>query len=117
MVSDKKVKVNNITYYPYGDRLQSQGDLGTDKLFTGQRLDDTRGLSLFPGIISIRTDFTRTAKEFTWDVAHELYHQFEMSVFGPVWYWNYMLELGREHDLRTSEKTANAYADKHFRLP
>ncbi|MDD5702809.1 MAG: hypothetical protein PHU23_12260 [Dehalococcoidales bacterium] len=24
-----------------GDRLESQGTLGTDKLFTGQRLDDT----------------------------------------------------------------------------
>ncbi len=28
-------------YYPYGERLKSEGDLGTDKLFTGQRLDNT----------------------------------------------------------------------------
>ena len=28
-------------YYPYGYRRNSTGDLGTDKLFTGQRLDDT----------------------------------------------------------------------------
>lgn len=30
-----------MKYYPYGDRRNSTGDLGTDKLFTGQRLDDT----------------------------------------------------------------------------
>ncbi|MFH0769583.1 MAG: RHS repeat-associated core domain-containing protein [Chloroflexota bacterium] len=30
-----------IKYYPYGERRNSQGTLGTDKLFTGQRLDDT----------------------------------------------------------------------------
>ncbi len=28
-------------YYPYGECRNSTGDLGTDKLFTGQRLDDT----------------------------------------------------------------------------
>jgi RHS repeat-associated protein len=28
-------------YYPYGDSRNSTGDLATDKLFTGQRLDDT----------------------------------------------------------------------------
>jgi len=30
-----------IKYYPYGDCRNSTGDSGTDKLFTGQRLDDT----------------------------------------------------------------------------
>jgi RHS repeat-associated protein len=30
-----------VKYYPYGDRLESQGDLATDRLFTGQRLDST----------------------------------------------------------------------------
>jgi RHS repeat-associated protein len=33
--------VSSINYFPFGECLQSQGDLGTDKLFTGQRLDDT----------------------------------------------------------------------------
>ncbi|MDP3880428.1 MAG: RHS repeat-associated core domain-containing protein [Dehalococcoidales bacterium] len=31
----------SITYHPFGDRRNSQGDLATDRLFTGQRLDDT----------------------------------------------------------------------------
>jgi len=30
-----------MKYYPYGECWKSQGTLGTDKLFTGQRLDDT----------------------------------------------------------------------------
>ncbi|MFH1381390.1 MAG: RHS repeat-associated core domain-containing protein [Chloroflexota bacterium] len=33
--------MGTIKYYPYGDCRNSQGTLGTDKLFTGQRLDDT----------------------------------------------------------------------------
>ncbi|MFC1981834.1 RHS repeat-associated core domain-containing protein, partial [Chloroflexota bacterium] len=33
--------IYSLKYYPYGDRRNSTGDLGTDKLFTGQRLDDT----------------------------------------------------------------------------
>ncbi len=37
----KGTPLGTIKYYPYGDRWESQGDLGTDKLFTGQRLDDT----------------------------------------------------------------------------
>ncbi len=76
---------------------------------------DARGLSLFPGIISIRTDITRTTKEFTWDVAHELYHQFEQSVFGaPAWYVNYLLESRRSHALRTSEIRAKTYANRYY---
>jgi RHS repeat-associated protein len=30
-----------LTFFPFGDRRFSQGTLGTDRLFTGQRLDDT----------------------------------------------------------------------------
>jgi RHS repeat-associated protein len=30
-----------ISYYPYGGCLESQGNLGTDNLFTGQRLDSS----------------------------------------------------------------------------
>ena len=30
-----------VRYYPYGVCLESQGDPGTDRLFTGQRLDST----------------------------------------------------------------------------
>ena len=30
-----------LKYYPFGVCLQSQGEIGTDKLFTGQRLDET----------------------------------------------------------------------------
>ncbi|MBI4304478.1 MAG: hypothetical protein HY665_09115 [Chloroflexi bacterium] len=30
-----------MRYYPFGERLKSEGTLGTDKLFTGQRLDNT----------------------------------------------------------------------------
>jgi RHS repeat-associated protein len=41
VTSDNGTQVGTTKYYPYGDRLKSQGDLGTDKLFTGQRLDDT----------------------------------------------------------------------------
>ena len=33
--------LGNIKYYPYGYCRNSTGNLGTDKLFTGQRLDDT----------------------------------------------------------------------------
>jgi RHS repeat-associated protein len=32
---------SKITYYPYGDCRNSTGTLETDRLFTGQRLDDT----------------------------------------------------------------------------
>ncbi|MBI2859991.1 MAG: hypothetical protein HYX91_00615, partial [Chloroflexi bacterium] len=35
-----------LRYFPVGDRLESQGYLPTDKLFTGQRLDST-GLYYF----------------------------------------------------------------------
>ena len=33
--------VDSMTYLPYGECLQSQGTLTTDRLFTGQRLDGT----------------------------------------------------------------------------
>jgi RHS repeat-associated protein len=33
--------VGSVKYYPFGACLQSQGTPGTDKLFTGQRLDET----------------------------------------------------------------------------
>jgi RHS repeat-associated protein len=33
--------VNSVRYSPYGECRNSQGTLGTDKLFTGQRLDST----------------------------------------------------------------------------
>jgi RHS repeat-associated protein len=38
-MSDKSA--GGIKYYPYGICRNSTGDLATDKLFTGQRLDDT----------------------------------------------------------------------------
>ncbi|MFH1382345.1 MAG: RHS repeat-associated core domain-containing protein, partial [Chloroflexota bacterium] len=41
VTSDNGTQLGTIKYYPYGDCRNSQGDLGTDKLFTGQRLDDT----------------------------------------------------------------------------
>jgi RHS repeat-associated protein len=41
MTSDNGTLVGSMKYYPYGDRLESQGTLSTDKLFTGQRLDST----------------------------------------------------------------------------
>ncbi|MFA5317067.1 MAG: RHS repeat-associated core domain-containing protein [Dehalococcoidales bacterium] len=41
VTSDNGTQLGSTKYYPFGDRLESQGDLGTDKLFTGQRLDDT----------------------------------------------------------------------------
>jgi RHS repeat-associated protein len=41
VTSDTGAQLGGTKYYPFGDRLESQGDLGTDKLFTGQRLDDT----------------------------------------------------------------------------
>jgi RHS repeat-associated protein len=41
MTSDNGTQVGSMKYYPYGDCRNSTGDLGTDKLFTGQRLDDT----------------------------------------------------------------------------
>ncbi|MBI2831942.1 MAG: hypothetical protein HYX79_06775 [Chloroflexi bacterium] len=34
-------QVGAIRYFPFGDRRNSTGNLGTDKLFTGQRLDGT----------------------------------------------------------------------------
>ncbi|MFC1925922.1 glycohydrolase toxin TNT-related protein [Chloroflexota bacterium] len=34
-------EIADTSYFPYGNRLESQGDLATDRLFTGQRLDDT----------------------------------------------------------------------------
>ncbi|MBI4187680.1 MAG: hypothetical protein HY529_00555 [Chloroflexi bacterium] len=79
-----------------------------------KRLDDTPGLAL-PGLVSIRTDKPRSTESFTNLVAHELYHEFEMSVLGtPFWYLNYLLESRREHALRTSEITAIDYANKHY---
>ncbi len=41
VTSDNGTLVGSTKYYPYGDCRNSQGTLGTDKLFTGQRLDDT----------------------------------------------------------------------------
>jgi RHS repeat-associated protein len=41
MTSANGTQVGSMKYYPYGDRLESQGTLSTDRLFTGQRLDDT----------------------------------------------------------------------------
>jgi len=41
MTSDNGTQVATMRYYPYGDCRSSTGTLGTDKLFTGQRLDDT----------------------------------------------------------------------------
>jgi RHS repeat-associated protein len=32
---------SSMTFYPFGDCRNSQGEIGTDRLFTGQRLDDT----------------------------------------------------------------------------
>ena len=32
---------SSVAYFPYGDLRNSQGNLGTDKRFTGQRLDST----------------------------------------------------------------------------
>lgn len=39
--SDNGTLLGSTKYYPYGVCRNSQGNLGTDKLFTGQRLDDT----------------------------------------------------------------------------
>jgi len=39
--SDNGTLVGSTKYYPYGECRNSQGDLGTDRLFTGQRLDGT----------------------------------------------------------------------------
>ncbi len=41
VTSDNGTLLGTMKYYPYGYCRNSQGDLGTDKLFTGQRLDDT----------------------------------------------------------------------------
>jgi len=42
LVTDASGNVTGtMKYYPYGYCRNSTGDLGTDKLFTGQRLDDT----------------------------------------------------------------------------
>jgi len=41
VTSDNGTPLGSTTYKPYGDRRNSSGTLGTDKLFTGQRLDDT----------------------------------------------------------------------------
>ncbi len=38
---DTGAQIGSTKYYPYGDCRNSQGNLGTDKLFTGQRLDGT----------------------------------------------------------------------------
>ncbi len=32
---------STMTYFPFGDCRNSQGEIATDRLFTGQRLDDT----------------------------------------------------------------------------
>ena len=39
MTTDNGTKINDIKYYPYG--TTRTGDVPTDKLFTGQRLDGT----------------------------------------------------------------------------
>jgi len=39
--SDNGTLIASTSYYPFGERLKSEGNLGTDKLFTGQRLDGT----------------------------------------------------------------------------
>ncbi|MFC2004929.1 RHS repeat-associated core domain-containing protein [Chloroflexota bacterium] len=41
VTSDNSTPLGSTKYYPDGECRNSQGDLGTDKLFTGQRLDDT----------------------------------------------------------------------------
>ncbi|GEM_PF-2888588 len=80
-----------------------------------RKLGNPEGLSMFPGLVHINTDYHYNTNHFTWLVAHEFYHQFEQTVIGPTWWFDYLLESRREHDLRTSEITANAYADRYPR--
>ena len=44
MTDDEGIEINGINYYPYGDCRKSQPEINnfpTDRLFTGQRYDDT----------------------------------------------------------------------------
>jgi RHS repeat-associated protein len=42
MTDDEGEIIDDVMkYYPYGDRLESEANLPTDRLFTGQRYDDT----------------------------------------------------------------------------
>ncbi|MFA5316025.1 MAG: RHS repeat-associated core domain-containing protein [Dehalococcoidales bacterium] len=41
VTSENGAQLGGTKYYPFGECRNSTGDLGTDKLFTGQRLDDT----------------------------------------------------------------------------
>ncbi|MFC2070558.1 hypothetical protein ACFLTB_05265, partial [Chloroflexota bacterium] len=96
-------------------RLIGQKDPGYKRM----KSKGAAGVADYPRIMSIRTDRHYASGRFTWIVAHEHYHLWEINrdgILGAIaWGFEYWLEsrFGK-HDSWPKEKRANKYANDFY---